>query len=87
VKRAHIQSHMLDETRAYPSMAEKRPNVPNHRHDISLREVSALADLFKELSADGELESEGVFCPRLEPLVEFVLEAEGERMRQTPKRR
>jgi len=33
--------------------------------------MSALVDALEELSADGELESEVVFCPRLEPLVEF----------------
>ena len=36
-------------------------NVPKHRHGVSLREVSALADTFKEFSAHGELESEVVF--------------------------
>ena len=35
--------------------------------------MAALADALEELSADGELESEVVFCPRLEPLVEFDL--------------
>jgi hypothetical protein len=29
-------SFSVYETRAYLSMAEKRPNVPNHRHGISL---------------------------------------------------
>ena len=32
-----------------------------------------LADVLKELSADGKLKSEVVFCPQLEPLVEFDL--------------
>jgi hypothetical protein len=54
-------SFSVYETRAYLSMAENRPNVPNHRHGISLREVSTLADAFKELSAHGELETEVVF--------------------------
>ena len=48
-------------------------NVPKHGDGISLREMAALADALEELSADGELESEVVFCPRLEPLVEFDL--------------
>jgi hypothetical protein len=33
--------------------------------------MAALADVLKELSTDGKLKSEVVFCPRLEPLVEF----------------
>jgi hypothetical protein len=52
---------MLDETGACLPMAGKRSNVPNHRLGISLREVSTLADAFKELSAHGELETEVVF--------------------------
>jgi hypothetical protein len=41
-------------------MAEKHVNVPKHCHrdGISFREVPALADTFKEISADSELESE-----------------------------
>jgi hypothetical protein len=35
--------------------------------------MAVLADALEELSADGELESEVVFCPRLEPLVECDL--------------
>jgi len=42
-------------------MAGNRPHIPKHRHGISLREVSALADAFKELSAYGELKTEVVF--------------------------
>jgi hypothetical protein len=38
--------------------------------------MATLADALEELSADGELESEVVFCPRLEPLVEFDLRGE-----------
>ena len=48
-------------------------NVPKHGDSISLREMSALVDALEELSADGELESEVVFCPRLEPFIEFDL--------------
>jgi hypothetical protein len=48
-------------------------NVPKYGDGISLREMATLADALEELSADGELESEVVFCPRLEPLVEFDL--------------
>ena len=33
--------------------------------------MAALADALEELSADGELEGEVVFCPGLEPFVEF----------------
>jgi hypothetical protein len=33
--------------------------------------MASLADVLKELSTDGKLESEVVFCPQLEPLVEF----------------
>jgi hypothetical protein len=33
-------------------------NIPKHRHGISLREVSTLADAFKELSAHDELKTE-----------------------------
>jgi hypothetical protein len=36
--------------------------------------MAALADALDELSADGELESEVVMCPRLEPFVEFDLQ-------------
>jgi hypothetical protein len=46
-------------------------NVPKHSNRIMLREMATLADALKELSADGKLGSEVVFCPRLEPLVEF----------------
>jgi len=35
--------------------------------------MAALADVLEELSTDGELESEVVFCPRLEPFIEFDL--------------
>jgi hypothetical protein len=49
---------MRDHTGAYLCMAEKHVNVPKHCHGISFREVPALADTFKELSADSELESE-----------------------------
>jgi hypothetical protein len=35
--------------------------------------MAALADLLEEPSADGELESEVVLCPRLELFVEFDL--------------
>ena len=38
-------------------------DIPKHRHGISFRKVPALADAFKEFSADGELESEIVLCP------------------------
>jgi hypothetical protein len=55
-------------------MDEKGPNIPKSRHGVSPREVPALADTFKELSANGELESEMVLCPRLEPFVKFDLE-------------
>jgi hypothetical protein len=51
---------MVDETGSYLSMAKKRPN---HRHGISLREVSTAADVFKELSDHAELETEVVSCP------------------------
>jgi hypothetical protein len=71
------------ETGAHLSMAENRPNVPKHRHGISLREVSALVDMLKELSIHEELEIEVVFFP-LKPLVEFDLQTEGKRMHQTP---
>jgi hypothetical protein len=39
-------------------MAKKHVNVPKHCHGISLREVTALANTFKELSTDSELKSE-----------------------------
>jgi len=52
----------------------ERSNVPKHHHGISLREVSALADAFKEPSADGEPEIGKVFCPRLESLVKSDLQ-------------
>ena len=35
--------------------------------------MAALADALEELSADGELEGEVVFCPGLEPFIEFDL--------------
>jgi hypothetical protein len=55
-------------------------NVPKHGDGISLREMAALADALKQLAADIELKSEVVFCPGLEPFVEFDLR--GERTRQ-----
>jgi len=48
-------------------------NVPKHANGISLREIAALADALEELAADIELKSEVVFCPGLEPFVEFDL--------------
>jgi len=48
-------------------------NVPKHGDGISLREMAALADALEELAADIELKSEVVFCPGLEPFVEFDL--------------
>jgi hypothetical protein len=42
-------------------MTEKRQHIPKYRHGISFREVSSLADAFKELSAHGELKTEVVF--------------------------
>ena len=36
--------------------------------------MTALTEALKELAADSELEGEVVFCPRLEPLVEFDLQ-------------
>ena len=39
------------------------PDVPKHRHGISFKRVSALADALKEFSGDGELESEIILCP------------------------
>jgi hypothetical protein len=74
---------MLDERRwsIYRlSVAQKSPNIPKHRHGISLREVSVLADAFKELPDNGELETEVVFCPRL---VKFDLQWKGKK-RQAP---
>jgi hypothetical protein len=55
-------------------MDEKGPRIPKYRHGVSLREVPALGDMFKEFSANGELESEIVLCPRLEPFVKFDLQ-------------
>ncbi len=45
-------------------------NVPKHGDGISLREMAVLDDALEELSAD---ESEVVFCPGLEPFIEFDL--------------
>jgi hypothetical protein len=73
---------MLDETGAYLTMAENRPNVPKHCHGISLREGSAVADAFKELSTRGEFETEVVTCVRLEPLVNFDLQRKGKGVRR-----
>jgi hypothetical protein len=49
-------------------------NVPKQGDGISLREIAALADALEELAADIELKSEAVFCPGLEPFVEFDLQ-------------
>ena len=48
-------------------------SVPKHSDGISLREIAALADALEEFAADIELKSEVVFCPGLEPFVEFDL--------------
>jgi hypothetical protein len=36
--------------------------------------MAALTEALKDITADGELESEVVFRPRLEPFVEFDLQ-------------
>lgn len=46
---------------------------PDNRDSISLGKATALANSFKEFSADCELEGKIVRRPRLEPLVKFDL--------------
>ena len=55
------------------SSVEEQSNVPKHCYGISFREMAALTGALKELAADSELESEVVFCPRLEPFIELDL--------------
>ena len=55
-------------------MKNNRTYLGKHCYGISLREVAALTGALEELAADSELESEVVFCPRLEPFVEFDLQ-------------
>jgi len=40
--------------------------------------MAALTEALKELAADSELESEVIFCPRLEPFVEFDLQKDNQ---------
>ena len=46
---------------------------PDNRDSISLGKATALANSFKEFSADCELEGKIICRPRLEPLVKFDL--------------
>lgn len=60
------------------SPGEEQSNAPKHCYGISFREVAALTEALKELAADSELEGEVVFCPRLEPFVEFDLQKDNQ---------
>jgi len=61
-----------------PSPVEEQSDVPKHCYSISFREMAALTEAFKELAADSELESEVIFCPRLEPFVGFDLQKDNQ---------
>ena len=40
--------------------------------------MTALTKALKELAADSDLESEVVFCPKLEPFLEFDLQKDNQ---------
>ena len=60
------------------SPGKERANVPKQCYGISFREVSALAETFKEFSADSELESKVVFYPRPKQIVGFDLQRDNQ---------
>jgi len=70
-----------------PSPVEERSNVPRHCYGISFQEMAALTEALKdsELAADNGLESEVIFCPRLEPFVEFDLQKDSRTCQGTNK--
>jgi len=60
------------------SPAEEQSNVPKHCYGILFQEMAALTEALKGRPADSELKSKVVFCPRLEPVVEFGLQKDNQ---------
>jgi len=60
------------------SPAEEQSNVPKHCYGILFQEMAALTEVLKGRPANSELESKVVFCPRLEPFVEFGLQKDNQ---------
>jgi len=56
------------------SPVEEQLNVPRHCYGISFREMAALTEALKELTANNGLKSEVVFCVGLEPFVKLDLQ-------------